>query len=345
MADGYKVLARMTDVAASAVSDAANSDLANAAARPVYKVLRRMSDLPSDVVNAGSSAVDSIQKSATDAANSVASTAVDVSSSVKSGLDKTINTVTDTAKSIGNTVADTVDPVVNAAKEAGSYIADKTSEYWSKVPDTGEVTARSAAVLGGVIAPILPVNASAFAKFMSGGGKLSITQEDFSPSDLITLKDVAKGVIARGDNKITYEDWGYNEDNVLKQENIVAGSIMNPKFRMASLIGQTAPGNVYVNKDGDLIVKDVYDFNSGPRGAKLSKALLHKEAGDRVGYERLLKEATDGLTYFGKIRVWASALGAPEGKGSSWEINLGKYEETPTKSADDTTDTLLQSGP
>ena len=329
MADLYKVIGRAQDFAASAaeattgaVQAAANSDLANSSARTAYKVLGRATDFASET------------------ANTAADTASGVVDQASQLLDSASQTVSDMATTAGGTISSAAAKVADTASTTYDYVTEKTSEYWSQVPDTSEITARTASALGGVLAPVLPVNANAFAQFMSNGGKIELSAGDLNTDDVKTLRDTALAVIERGDSKFTYEDWGYTEGNVLYEENVAVGSLTNPNFRMASLIGQTAEGNVFIDDNGDIIIRDTYDFNSGPRGRQLTEALLLREAGDEVGYQRLRKEALDGLPYFGKLRVWAGALGAPQGEGTAWEINLG-----PANQSIENDNALLQSGP
>ena len=71
----------------------------------------------------------------------------------------------------------------------------------------------------------------------------------------------------------------------------------------------------------------MYDFNSGPRGRKLQQALVLKETGDTAGYERLAEEALGDLPYFGQMRVWAAALGVPQGEGTRFKLDLGPAPE------------------
>ena len=108
-------------------------------------------------------------------------------------------------------------------------------------------------------------------------------------------------------------------------------SAVSPEFRMATLIGQTAEGNVFLNEQGELIIRDVYDFNTGTLGTKLQQALAYKEAGDMDKYKELSTEALkdeDGALrpYFQRLRIWAAALGVPQDQGTTWEINLGKLD-------------------
>lgn len=182
-------------------------------------------------------------------------------------------------------------------------------------------------------APLLPVNAEKFFEFMSNEGQIELTADDFSSADVKAIKDAARKAFAEGRNKFTYDDWGFPEKSVLMKDikTMAAGTVGDANFRMATLIGQTANGNVRLNDQGELIVKDVYDFNSGPLGKKLQQALVYKEMGDMDKYEQLsqevlLDEEGNPRPYFQRLRIWAAALGAPEGQGTEWEINLGKLD-------------------
>ena len=181
--------------------------------------------------------------------------------------------------------------------------------------------------------PVLPVNASKFAEFMNNNGKIDLTVDDFAPADVSVIKSAAKKVLDEGRSKFTYEDWGFEEKSVLMKDitTMATGTVTSPEFRMATLIGQTADGNVFLNEQGELIVRDVYDFNTGPLGTKLQQALVHKEAGNMDKYRELSTEVLtdengDPRPYLQRLRIWAAALGVPEGQGTSWEINLGKLD-------------------
>tara|TARA_B100000927_G_scaffold91303_1_gene73841 strand:- start:6687 stop:7619 length:933 start_codon:yes stop_codon:yes gene_type:complete len=181
--------------------------------------------------------------------------------------------------------------------------------------------------------PVLPVNASKFAEFMNNNGKINLTVDDFTPADVSVIKSAAKKVLDEGRSKFTYEDWGFEEKSVLMKDitTMATGTVTSPEFRMATLIGQTADGNVFLNEQGELIVRDVYDFNTGPLGTKLQQALVHKEAGNMDKYRELSTEVLtdengDPRPYLQRLRIWAAALGVPEGQGTSWEINLGKLD-------------------
>ena len=181
--------------------------------------------------------------------------------------------------------------------------------------------------------PVLPVNAAKFAEFMNNNGQISLTVDDFAPADISVIKRAAKKVLDEGRSSFTYEDWGFEEKSVLMKDitTMATETVTSPEFRMATLIGQTADGNVFLNEQGELIVRDVYDFNTGELGTKLQQALAHKEAGNMDKYRELSTEVLtdengDPRPYLQRLRIWAAALGVPEGQGTTWEINLGKLD-------------------
>lgn len=181
--------------------------------------------------------------------------------------------------------------------------------------------------------PVLPINAAKFAEFMNNDGQISLTIDDFAPADITAIKSAAKKVLDEGRSGFTYEDWGFKEKGVLMKDitTMATGTVTSPEFRMATLIGQTAKGNVFLNEQGELIVRDVYDFNTGPLGTKLQQALVHREAGNIDKYKELSTEVLtdengDPRPYLQRLRIWAAALGVPQGQGTTWEINLGKLD-------------------
>ena len=207
---------------------------------------------------------------------------------------------------------------------AAGQLADTASNVVDFIP---EAIVKSGIVAGGVIAPALPINAEKFFEHMSKGGSISLSEKDLSPDDFSFLKEKASEVLSKGESQFNYGTWGYNsgKDVLIKDLTVMSTeSLSNPNFRMATLIGQTAKGNVFV-RDGDVIVRDTYDFNSGPRGRQLQKAIMLREGGDEDGYSREKGEALKGLTGFEKIRVWGAALGNIGEKGTEWEMNLGPY--------------------
>lgn len=193
-----------------------------------------------------------------------------------------------------------------------------------KVLGTAEGQAKALMSAAPLAAKILPINAGKFAEFLANEGQIELTSKDLG-RDYLFLRDKAKEVIDRGDSQFTYSDWGFEDGKSALVADITKtawNSISDPSFRMATLIGQTAEGNVRV-EDGRIIVEDVYDFNTGPRGVKMQKALKAKEAGDNSTYERLSSEALKDMTHLGQLRVWAAALGVPQGEGTRFKLDLG----------------------
>lgn len=190
-------------------------------------------------------------------------------------------------------------------------------------PETQARTLMNAAPLA---SKVLPVNVSTFAEFLGSEGQVDLTSDSLSGTDYFYLRNKALEVIERGDDKFTYNDWGLEDGKSALMADLTKtawSSLTDPAFRMATLIGQTAPGNVRI-EDGRIIVEDVYDFNSGPRGRKLQKAFELKEQGDIEGYEKLSAEALEGMTHLGQLRVWAAALGVPQGEGTRFKLDLGE---------------------
>lgn len=246
-------------------------------------------------------------------------------------------------------VADTKDPLTtiqDTAQAAGEFVYDLLPEGEDVLEDvkttaqaitegttSPETLVRTVMPIIDFASPALPINAEKFFDFMANDGQITLTVDDFSSSDIEAVKEAARKAFAEDRNKFTYEDWGFPEKSVLMKDikTMASGTISDPNFRMATLIGQTANGNVFVNDQGELIVKDVYDFNSGPLGKKLQEALVYKEMGNMEKYrqlsqEVLLDENSDPRPYFQRLRIWAAALGAPQGSGTSWEVNFGKLD-------------------
>ena len=190
---------------------------------------------------------------------------------------------------------------------------------------TAEGQAKALIKAAPLASKILPINAAKFAEFLGNEGKIDLTSDDLGKQNYNYLRKKALDVIKRGDDKFSYSDWGFEEKSVLVKDmtKTAWGSIKDPAFRMATLIGQTAPGNVRI-ENGRVLVEDVYDFNTGPLGKKMQKAFELREAGDEEGYKKLSSEALKGQTHLGQLRVWAAALGVPQGEGTRFTLDLGE---------------------
>jgi hypothetical protein len=214
------------------------------------------------------------------------------------------------------------------AKENLSEILTGAGDVVAEVvTPSPETVVRAGKYLAPVANKILPINAAKFSEFLANDGKVSITTEDLG-SDADFLREAAIKTIQEGGNKFTYETWGFEDKSILMSDlkTTAAKSLSDPNYRMATLIGRTGDGNVRV-EDGRIVVEDVYDFNSGPRGRKMQQALVLKETGDIAGYEKLAEEALGDLPYFGQVRVWGAALGAPQGSGTRFKLDLGPAPE------------------
>lgn len=268
--------------------------------------------------------------------------AVGVAQETAGAIQETVENVVQEGGSVLQSVVDQASQLMSSG---AGFAADAAESFVEDVPEIAENVEERAGTLTETLTPspqtlveglrfaapvvskLLPINAAKFAEFLSNDGKISITPEDLG-DDVDFLREKAIETLTKGDNRFTYETWGFKEKSILMGDlkKTAAKSFSDPNYRMATLIGQTAKGNVRV-EGGRIVVEDVYDFNTGPRGTKLQKALVLKETGDMEGYERLAEEALDDLSYFGQMRVWAAALGVPQGEGTRFKLDLGPAPE------------------
>lgn len=297
-----------------------------------YKILGRASDKPEQKTQQGYKILGSMK----DQSSAVAAPASESISGAAQSVGDTVSDLGTKAVDLATTVTQDGPMQEALAKRPGfrpqslQEAGGNLSEIMTKAGGVAagpETAVRALKYAAPVASEVLPINAAKFAEFLSNDGKISMTAEELG-SDADFLRDAAIKTIQEGGNKFTYETWGFKEKSIL-MDNLVttsAKSFTDPNYRMATLIGQTGDGNVRV-EDGRIVVEDVYDFNSGPRGRKLQQALVLKETGDIAGYERLAGEALDGETYFGQMRVWAAALGVPQGEGTRFKLDLGPAPE------------------
>jgi hypothetical protein len=272
-----------------------------------------------------------------------------------------INTVDNVATEIGQEVSaaapmwqSVVDQASSALESGAEYVADAAEDVYEALPEMDDVVETASSIgssikdavrttADAIVGPqatvktlmfaapvanaVLPINAGKFAEFLANDGKISITSEDLG-DDYDFLREKALETINAGKSSFSYETWGFEDKSILMSDlgETAAKSFTDPNYRMATLIGRTGEGNVRI-ENGRVIVEDVYDFNTGPRGTKLQKALVLKETGDIEGYEKLAEEALGDQTYFGKMRIWGAALGVPQGKGTRFKLDLGPAPE------------------
>jgi hypothetical protein len=219
-----------------------------------------------------------------------------------------------------------MDDVLETASSIGSSVKDAVRTAADAIGGP-ESTVKALMFAAPVANVVLPINAAKFAEFLANDGKIDITSEDLG-DDYDFLREKAIETINEGKSSFSYETWGFEEKSILMSDlgETAKKSFTDPNYRMATLIGRTGEGNVRI-ENGRVIVEDVYDFNTGPRGTKLQQALVLKETGDIEGYERLAEESLGGQTYFGKMRIWAAALGVPQGEGTRFKLDLGPAPE------------------
>lgn len=277
-------------------------------AKTSYKVLGQAKDYSDNA----SSAVGSFVQSAKD----TASQALEAGGEIVSGVADTVYQALPEKEDVKKTLSD-----------VGSFVGEVVGQTSEAITPSPETVVRAGRYAAPIASEFLPINAAKFAEFLSKDGKISLSTEDLG-SDADFLREAAIKTIQEGGNKFTYETWGFEDKSILMSDlkTTAAKSFSDPNYRMATLIGRTGDGNVRV-EDGRIVVEDVYDFNSGPRGRKMQQALVLKETGDMAGYEKLAEEALSGLPYFGQVRVWAAALGVPQGEGTRFKLDLGPAPE------------------
>lgn len=293
MAELYKVL--------GSVSSSTEKE-----ATPAYKVLGSLADKAVQAVSSG------VQE---------------VSNAVVPVVNSAVEQVSDFTQKVSEIQTDRPGFRPQSLQEAGSNLSELMTKAGEVVTPSPETTVRALKYAAPVASEILPINAAKFAEFLSNDGKISMTTEELG-SDADFLREAAIKTIQEGGNKFTYKTWGFEDKSILMSDltTTAAKSFTDPNYRMATLIGRTGDGNVRV-EDGRIVVEDVYDFNSGPRGKKLQQALVLKETGDMAGYEKLAEEALADLPYFGQMRVWGAALGVPQGEGTRFKLDLGPAPE------------------
>lgn len=313
-------LAKATDVMSSAITGDLGFGAVQSAIKSASRAVQDSNSLYS-ITETASSALSNAIKMAQDRMAQGTNAVSDVVSDVAPMVTQGVEAVSDVASKV-----DPLGAITSGVQAAGEAV-------YNRLPSGPEAIVKTVLPVIDFASPILPVNAEKFFDFMSNDGQISLTADDFSSSDTEAVKNAARKVLSEGRNRFTYDDWGFSEKSVLMKDlkTMASGTLASPEFRMATLIGQTAKGNVFLNDKGELIVKDVYDFNTGPLGTKLQKALVYKEMGDMDKYKKLSEEALSDeegnpRPFFQRLRIWAAALGAPEGSGTSWEVNFGKLD-------------------
>ena len=135
------------------------------------------------------------------------------------------------------------------------------------------------------------------------GSKEPFTEKDLLESDKKLLKEIAIGGMDKG--FIDYEDYGVNsiDRNILR-------NILDDRYNLKTLLGQA---KVMLNEDGELIVKDTFDFNDASAGLsdEEQKAAIEKE----------LSNIPKG-NIKDRARVYARYHGSGPGEGAKVNFNI-----------------------
>jgi len=164
----------------------------------------------------------------------------------------------------------------------------------------------------GSLKNIIPPNIRMFVADLFGS-KEPFTEKDLTESDKNLLKEIAAKKVKQG--SIDYEDYG-----VKSIDRSLLRNMLDDRYNLKTLLGKA---KVEVDKDGNLVVKDTFDFND------------KKDIKNLEDFKFALKDiaaAYKGEAGYGKgglyslIRQGAKYLGSGPGEGAPVEINLGKYK-------------------
>jgi hypothetical protein len=152
------------------------------------------------------------------------------------------------------------------------------------------------------------------------GGDDPITQTDLKKNEYESLKSAALNAISRGSKIIEYEDYKTHSEGSQYADVGGGGSnknfmslLDNPSYSVKTTIGQA---NITINKDGEVIIKDRYNFNNAPEKFKF------------IDFVKGIKNS--GLSGYAQARNVGTYFGSKPGEGSIVEINLGKLNEEET---------------
>ena len=147
------------------------------------------------------------------------------------------------------------------------------------------------------------------------GNKDPFTEKDLSAQDQRLLKEIASKGVEKG--TIGYEDYGVNSIN----RNILR-NILDDRYNLKTLLGKA---KVEVNEDGELVVKDTFDFNDAKDIKNLDdfKAAMTDIYGAFRGYEGY--QGSGGI--YSALRQMGTYFGSKPGEGAEVNINLGKYKD------------------
>lgn len=167
----------------------------------------------------------------------------------------------------------------------------------------------------GSLKNVIPPNIRMFIADLLGS-KEPFTEKDLTGSDKELLREIASKKVKEG--KIDYQDYGIESlgKNMFK-------NIKDARYNLKTLLGRA---KVEVDKDGNLVVKDTFDFNDKKDVKNLEdlkfaiKDVYNAFTGGPGDYHGF------GGIYSG-VRQMGTYFGSGPGEGAPVEINLGKYKD------------------
>ena len=146
------------------------------------------------------------------------------------------------------------------------------------------------------------------------GSKDKFTEADLSKSDRDLLKEIALSAKDKG-----YIDYGdYKVDSINRN---FLRNIVDDRYNLKTLLGKA---KVELNDQGELVVKDTFDFND-KKDIKSLEDLKFALTDMKDAFQG--KKGYGGGGLYSLIRQGAKYLGSGPGEGAPVEINLGKYKD------------------
>ena len=163
---------------------------------------------------------------------------------------------------------------------------------------------------------IIPPNIRQFTYDILGGEK-DFTEKDLSESYKKELKGIAEESLLKGKKVISYEDYkGGTADKSLFL------NLLSKNYNLKTLIGN---GKVKLNKKGEIVVTDKFNFNDAKDINSLAdvKSMFTGIIG---AYKKGKAGHGAGHGLYSAVREAGKWLGSSPGEGSDIKINLGKME-------------------
>jgi hypothetical protein len=162
---------------------------------------------------------------------------------------------------------------------------------------------------------IIPPNVRMFVADLLGSTE-KFTEKDLTPEYQNVLKEIASKNINKG--YIDYEDYGIKSINRPLYKNIT-----DARFNLKTLIGK---GKVELDKEGNVLIKDNFNFNDKKDVKNLKDLKLALQ--DIYGAFTGTSESAAGVGgLYSAIRQGAKYFGSGPGEGAPIEINLGKLKD------------------